>query len=226
MVKKIAQIGDKFDSYTCISNEIIQKNESKNSKWPTIYQNFQCKCGIIKLLPTKQLRYNANCGKNNRCKSRASKDVFNNSIYVKEKFKLRREKGRIGLISGTFFSHIRQGASTRGIEFSITKEYIWGLFLIQKSKCALSGVEIVLTLERKKSDPNFDIITASLDRIDSNKGYIEGNVQWVHKIINTIKWTLNNEEFIKLCSLVVNNNSKVILDENSNIDKIKNIRYK
>lgn len=26
------------------------------------------------------------------------------------------------------------------------------------------------------------------DRIDPNKGYIIGNVQWVHKHINMMKW--------------------------------------
>ena len=29
--------------------------------------------------------------------------------------------------------------------------------------------------------------TASLDRIDSTKGYVRGNIQWVHKDINWFK---------------------------------------
>ena len=43
---------------------------------------------------------------------------------------------------------------------------------------------------------------ASLDRIDSTVGYIEGNVHWVLWDINRMKWNIPHEEFIKLCSLV------------------------
>ena len=43
---------------------------------------------------------------------------------------------------------------------------------------------------------------ASLDRIDSKKGYIEGNVHWVFKSINRLKSDLTHTEFIELCGLV------------------------
>ena len=49
-------------------------------------------------------------------------------------------------------------------------------------------------------------ITASLDRIDSSKGYIEGNVQWVHKRVNLMKGNMSTENFIEWCNLVVKNN--------------------
>jgi hypothetical protein len=41
--------------------------------------------------------------------------------------------------------------------------------------------------------------TASLDRIDSSKGYIEGNLQWVHKDVNIMKMDLSQVEFIDYC---------------------------
>jgi hypothetical protein len=41
--------------------------------------------------------------------------------------------------------------------------------------------------------------TASLDRIDSSKGYITGNLQWLHKDINWMKNSFSQEDFIKLC---------------------------
>jgi hypothetical protein len=41
--------------------------------------------------------------------------------------------------------------------------------------------------------------------IDSSKGYIEGNIQWVHKDINNMKWDFTQEEFINYCKLVANN---------------------
>ncbi len=42
----------------------------------------------------------------------------------------------------------------------------------------------------------------SIDRIDSNIGYEEGNIQWVDKRINMMKGSLSNEEFIELCTKV------------------------
>jgi hypothetical protein len=47
--------------------------------------------------------------------------------------------------------------------------------------------------------------TASLDRIDSNKDYVEGNIQWVHKHLNLMKNILSQEYFINLCNKVSNN---------------------
>jgi len=44
--------------------------------------------------------------------------------------------------------------------------------------------------------------TASLDRIDSSKGYVRGNIQWVHIAINFMKHSLPEEEFIRWCCLV------------------------
>ena len=43
---------------------------------------------------------------------------------------------------------------------------------------------------------------ASLDRINSEIGYIISNVQWVDKTINMSKQQMNNEQFIKMCKEV------------------------
>ena len=48
--------------------------------------------------------------------------------------------------------------------------------------------------------------TASLDRIDSTKGYFIENVQWVHKYVNIMKWHTANQEFIEWCKLIAANN--------------------
>ena len=52
---------------------------------------------------------------------------------------------------------------------------------------------------------NFDDGSASLERIDSNIGYIESNVVWVHKNVNIMKRDLSYEEFYNVCKLVVEN---------------------
>lgn len=104
------------------------------------------------------------------------------------------------------------GAIKRKLEVSVSVEYIENLLIKQNFKCALTGLDIII-------DYNYKIMTASLDRIDSKKGYIEGNLQWVHKDINMLKRTLTNEKLISYCELIVNHKNK------QNNDWLANILY-
>lgn len=99
----------------------------------------------------------------------------------------------------SFFNGIKESAKSRQIEFNLEPEYIQSLFLQQNRKCIYTGLE----LEFPKNTRDFTK-TASLDRIDSSKGYINNNVQWVHKIINKMKMDISEEEFIKFCKMVTN----------------------
>lgn len=74
-------------------------------------------------------------------------------------------------ISGQYLNDIKRFAIRRNKIFNLTKEYLWDLYIKQNKKCSLSGLDIVF-------GPGFAsyLTTASLDRIDSSKGYIEGNV--------------------------------------------------
>jgi hypothetical protein len=99
-------------------------------------------------------------------------------------------------IRGRFWYGYIQSAAERGHTFDLTMEYAWGIFERQNGRCALSGVLLVLGAGRNYRT------TASLDRIDVTKGYIEGNVQWVHKIVNLMRNRLSVEDFIGWCKLV------------------------
>ena len=102
-------------------------------------------------------------------------------------------------ISGTYMSHIISSAKKRQKEFNLTIEYLQDLWDKQNGICAISGVPINMINKKRFNDQ-----TASLDRVDSSIGYVEGNVQWVHKKINIMKTTLSDEEFIDICENVVN----------------------
>lgn len=95
-------------------------------------------------------------------------------------------KGYEGL-TGTYWARLKYNAKKRHLTFTIKKDYTWNLLEEQNMKCAISGYDI-----SEGTD-------ASLDRIDSAKGYIEGNVWWVHKHINWMKRDHSMEYFIKLC---------------------------
>jgi len=93
------------------------------------------------------------------------------------------------------------GAKERGLDFEVTKEEVFQLFEAQGRRCSLSGVSI--TLASTYEDHRNGGTTASLDRIDSSKGYILGNVQWVHVAINMMKGPLTDEDFVRWCRKVV-----------------------
>jgi hypothetical protein len=85
------------------------------------------------------------------------------------------------------------------VPVTVTIEYAWDLFLKQDKKCALSGISLEISGTGKYN-------TASIDRIDSSKGYEPDNVQWVHKDINFMKGILSQEYFIDLCRKIHMNN--------------------
>lgn len=66
--------------------------------------------------------------------------------------------------------------------FDITLEYLKNLWEKQNGTCAISGVKMELpaTLAENRSSP----FCASLDRIDSSIGYMQGNVHFVTQFCN------------------------------------------
>lgn len=108
-----------------------------------------------------------------------------------------------GDISGDVWYSLKQSASgskRQKLDFDISIEYAWKLFLVQDRKCALTGE--LLFFEHEEGIRVRKFRTASLDRVDSGKGYIEGNLQWVHKDINMMKGKLDQTTFINWCSKV------------------------
>jgi hypothetical protein len=111
-----------------------------------------------------------------------------------------------GDISGQYISEIKCRAKRNNQEFKVTIEQLWEIFLKQEKKCALSGKLLTFAGLRARRK-NRELQTASLDRIDSSKGYTIDNVQWIHKDINKMKQEFNQEYFIKLCQEISNYNS-------------------
>ena len=101
-------------------------------------------------------------------------------------------KGYGNLSRDQWTSYIR-GAKDRNIEFDLSIKYAWEKYIDQKGRCAISGIPIDF-IGRKR--------TASLDRIDSSKGYIENNIQWVHKKVNVMKLNLDQNDFIDFCQKI------------------------
>jgi hypothetical protein len=99
-----------------------------------------------------------------------------------------------GKIPRSKITRIQHGAKVRNINYNLNIEYLSKLFDEQDSKCFYTNLPL-----------SFNDNTASLERIDSNKGYEKDNVVWVHKNLNIMKRDLSIEEFLNICKLVVEN---------------------
>lgn len=82
-------------------------------------------------------------------------------------------------------------------EHTITTDDIMKLKEKQDNKCVYSGLELVW----KRHSPN----KASIDRIDSTKGYTPNNIQLVTKLVNQAKNNLTHDEFVNLISAIYKN---------------------
>lgn len=96
----------------------------------------------------------------------------------------------IGELHGKFFNHIAYHAKRRNLPFEITCQQAWDKFIQQGRQCALTGEPIHFKQYTSKGEQ-----TASLDRIDSSKGYTVNNIQWIHKTVNKMKMSLPESVF-------------------------------
>jgi len=158
----------------------------------------KCECGNESIIPYRAVLYKntKSCGCIQKARGPNHKDW----------------KG-FGEISLDYYTTCKRRASGGGAanrkpkEFSVTIEYLWDLFLKQKRKCAISGLELTFDpYGAGKKHKETNKVTASLDRIDSSEGYIKGNVQWIHKHINIMKNDLSQHDFIEYCKIIAKNN--------------------
>jgi hypothetical protein len=98
-------------------------------------------------------------------------------------------------IRGKTWSTLKLRSKRRGHVFNLSIEDAWKLYEKQNKKCALTGLNIEFGKRNRET-------TASLDRLDINKGYEIGNVQWVHKHINIMRNVYPIDYFIHFCHLV------------------------
>lgn len=71
--------------------------------------------------------------------------------------------------------------------FDLDVDYLENLWNQQNGKCALTGLPMVHMFN--------NLLSASVDRIDSMKGHIKGNIQIVCQWVNTAKNDFSNDEF-------------------------------
>jgi len=149
----------------------------------------ECKCGYITSVIAISLVRN-NSRKCRRCVAKISRNK--GQQYYKD-------------IPLRYWRSVVRSAQSRSLLFNLTIEQAYDIYLTQNKKCKLTGLEIRFNtsqLTMKNGWKSHFYNSASLDRIDSSKGYTVDNVQWVHKEVNKMKSNLSQERFFELCALV------------------------
>lgn len=87
------------------------------------------------------------------------------------------------------------------IEYNLTSEYIQSILEKQNYKCFYTGIDL------RDSESKFEKPT--IDRIDSSKGYVEGNIVICTWAANNIKNDMSIEELYNQINLFKNNEENV-----------------
>lgn len=168
-------------------------------------------CGCKSEKPQSELNRNEKLGRKNFC-SISCAMAYRNEYNVSEKAMKQREVfgQTYGGIKGDMnpkrlkmdelspfretFHRAKTHSTNRKVprEFTITLEDLKQQWDKQNGRCAYTNVKLELPYSGKECPP----LTrqASLDRIDSSKGYVPGNIQFVCSCINLLKSTLTDLE--------------------------------
>ena len=202
--KNTKLLGKKFHRLTvleCVNTKDAPKNKKLKKYWRCL-----CECGNKTIVSTENL----NNGNTKSCGCLMMEKA--NGIHYSER---NEELDRFRPL----LNKIKAGrGKIKG--FNLTLKYINELWNKQEGKCPFLGIKLIPSNWDHISDP---IRTASLDRIDSSKGYVEGNVMFVSMMINYAKNKYKLEElidFLKLAGMMWSSQEKNII----NIQNINNIK--
>lgn len=96
----------------------------------------------------------------------------------------------------------KRRAMERGLKFEITIEDLKNLNTVQNGLCSYTKQPLNWAVggcgKQRVCPPD----RASLDRIDSSKGYTIDNIQLTWDIVNKMKSHYSHDDFIRACKLI------------------------
>lgn len=162
-----------------------------------VCSNSDCNKEFLKDL--SEIKRNLKIGRKNYCSLKCSGHANNDHLkkYVKENIKYldgyannRRDK------YSNMREHFRR-LKKRKHEYNITLEDLLIQWEKQDGKCVYSGIDLV-----HPGESGTNLNRASLDRIDSNLGYVKGNIQFVSIICNQAKNNLTHQQMLDFLSII------------------------
>jgi len=160
-------------------------------------------CGIEFEKPLTEITRNKKLNRPNFCsRTCVGKNNVKNFGDRKNNYDISKHSGNRSDLYIKFKYHFRS-VKKRFKDVEITIEDLEEIWNKQNGVCEFSGVQLILSSYSKiEKNP---IYSASLDRIDSSKGYVKGNIRWVSRSINYMKNTMSDNMVWELCNLIKNN---------------------
>lgn len=162
-------------------------------------------CGKTCSKPVSEIKRNTNLGRKMFC-SRACSVKYGNSLprNTENRYDISKHAGN-SKDEFTGFRYMLRSAKSRYKDFDLTLQDLKDIWESQNGMCPYTGFALELRTYKKKTFNRLK--QASLDRIDSSKGYIKDNVEIVALPINYLKSSFSKEEtqtFLKEFALSFN----------------------
>lgn len=101
-------------------------------------------------------------------------------------------------IAAELYRRAKGRAANRNLDFDISKEWIFDRLEEIRWRCEVTACEF----QDGVGDGFMSHFSASIDRIDSSRGYTRDNVQFVINWVNIAKSNLHLDDFKKMCAMV------------------------
>jgi len=108
------------------------------------------------------------------------------AIRKKTRAAHRAKKADPELFGKTEYTALKARSQAKKYQFDLTSDYIQGLFDACGGVCQQTGLPFDMNLGTKGKG-NRNPFRPSVDRVDSNRGYVKDNVRIVLSIVNTMK---------------------------------------
>lgn len=154
------------------------------------------KCNKSFMKDGSEVRRNKKRGVNNYCSISCSSIINHKQLH----------SGNVKYLEGStkadkytgLREHLRR-AKYRTREFNITLDDLLNQWDKQNGICPYTGIKLIHPIRIKDEGL---IYMASLDRIDSTKGYIVDNIQFISAAANLAKNNMTHEQMIEFCKLI------------------------
>ena len=94
----------------------------------------------------------------------------------------------------------RSRAKRKKLDFNIDLDYCMSVLVDQDYRCAITG----LPFTRSASGDDMDM---TIDRVDSDLGYIQGNVSLIGYRVNQMKSDLTHQKLLWWCKTIANHDT-------------------
>lgn len=172
-------------------------------------------CGLTVLKSTSEYNRKVKAGKrefycNNVCSGLAAKNVSRIKSIKRETAHL----SKYTLNKLDEFSDFRwymkvmknSNRKHKTNDFDVDLEYLKTLWESQNGICPFSGQKMILRTHTNCVSESTNPYTASIDRINSEVGYIKGNIRFVSIMANWARNRFTDTQLIEFCKSVSNHN--------------------